>query len=398
MPEYRVSTPVEQLLTAAGERGDESFETGRYLITYKDKASESGFESLKAQGLRVADARDAKDQAFGLESTGDADAVAFPEIGVALLSGEAFMERAMSMGLESTTDSPILSIEPEYFVFADGGSSDYLRGFLRAAETIARDLAETPESESVDEDDTGSSVQVLGATWGLTKCRVPLSARSGLGISVAVLDTGMDLGHPDFAGRSPVTQTFVGEPVQDLHSHGTHCIGTSCGPKAPVGSTQRYGIAHQARIFAGKVLTNSGSSAGGSVLAGMNWAIANRCTVISMSLGGQSPVQTAYTSAGSAALNRGLLIVAAAGNSAMNTGAPANSPTIMSVASAMWILRPSAFSNCRQKIEIAGAGSGSLRWSRGRGATDSRAAPAWQLLTWPVAPPCGRRPARLSAA
>ncbi len=149
--------------------------------------------------------------------------------------------------------------------------------------------------------------------------------------------------------------SFVGQPVQDLHGHGTHCIGTSCGPKAPAGSTPRYGIAHQAQIFVGKVLTNSGSGATSSVLAGMNWAIANRCAVISMSLGAQSPVQSAYTAAGTAALNNGCLIVAASGNAAGQTGAPANSPTIMSVASLDPNLNPSSFSNFG-KVEIAAPG------------------------------------------
>jgi subtilisin family serine protease len=198
---------------------------------------------------------------------------------------------------------------------------------------------------------------VVGATWGLIKCKVPPSLRSGAGIKVAVLDTGMDLGHPDFAGRAIVAQTFVGQPVPDLHSHGTHCIGTACGPKAPAGSIPRYGIAYKTPIFVGKVLTNSGSGTTGTVLAGMNWAIANRCPVISMSLGAVAPVQAAYTSAGAAALARGCLIVAAAGNagSGVPTGAPANSPTIMAVASLDQNLSPSSFSQSG-KIEISGPG------------------------------------------
>jgi subtilisin family serine protease len=165
----------------------------------------------------------------------------------------------------------------------------------------------------------------------------------------------MDLRHPDFTGRAFRGATFVGQPVQDLHGHGTHCIGTSCGPKAPAGSAPRYGIAHQARIFVGKVLSNSGSGATSSVLAGMNWAIANRCAVISMSLGAQGPVQAAYTAAGSAAVHRGCLIIAAAGNAASQTGSPANSPTIMSVASLDPNLNPSSFSNFG-KVEIAAPG------------------------------------------
>ena len=197
---------------------------------------------------------------------------------------------------------------------------------------------------------------VLGATWGLNACRVPQSSRTGLGIKVAVLDTGMDLGHPDFAGRAIATGTFVGQPVQDLHGHGTHCIGTACGPLAPPGLTPRYGIAHKSAIFVGKVLTNSGSGTQAGVLAGMNWAIANRCPVISMSLGSQSPVSAAYTAAGQAALNNGCLVVAAAGNDhGMPTGSPANSPTIMAVASLDSTLAPSAFSNVG-KIDIAAPG------------------------------------------
>jgi subtilisin family serine protease len=184
---------------------------------------------------------------------------------------------------------------------------------------------------------------------------VPPGLRSGVGIKVAVLDTGMDLGHPDFAGRPFITQSFVGQPVQDLNSHGTHCIGTSCGPKAPAGPIQRYGIAFKATIFAGKVLSNAGSGTSASVLAGLNWAIANRCAVISMSLGSQAPVQAAYTAAGASALSKGCLIIAAAGNAASNTGAPANSPTIMSVAALDPTLVPSSFSNFG-KIEISAPG------------------------------------------
>lgn len=346
------SSPVEELLLAALERSDDSLETGRFLVTFKEGAAEAGLQSLGARSMRVADARDFKDQAATLESVGDADAVVFPEVGVALVGGGAARSRDLSVHAEIASDSPIEVIEPEYFVFSqDGNPGEYLRGFLRAAETIAKDLGQavTPPAEEEE------GALAWGSTWGLNACRVPPSARSGVGIKVAVLDTGLDLGHPDFAGRPIVSQTFVGEPVQDLHSHGTHCSGTACGTKTPPGINPRYGVAYRSSIFIGKVLSNSGFSVGGSVIAGMNWAIANRCEVISMSLGGQSPVQAAYTAAGQAALNNGLLIIAAAGNAGSTTGAPANSPTIMSVASLDRTLTPSSFSNFG-KIEIAGPG------------------------------------------
>lgn len=348
--EFSVSSGTEKLLLEALERGSENFETGRYLITYRESTSGEGVKSLKTQGFRVADSRDFDAQAVTPEDIGDADALNFPEIGVALVGGAALEARGMSVQHALAADGPVEAIEPEYFVFAE--NSEYLRGFASAANTIAKDLGAKIGAADEDED---VDAQVLGATWGLIRCKVPPSTRSGLGIKVAVLDTGMDLGHPDFAGRVFTTRTFVGQPVQDLHSHGTHCIGTSCGPKAPPGTIPRYGIAYGAQIFVGKVLTNSGSGTTAGVLAGINWAIANRCQVISMSLGSQSPIQAAYTAAGTAALAKGCLIIAAAGNDGSNTGAPANSPTIMSVASLDEDLRPSSFSNFG-KIEIAAPG------------------------------------------
>jgi subtilisin len=363
------SSSVDDMLAAALERGDDTLQTGRFLATFKEGAADGGAKSFAA-GMNVADARDFKDQAVALENVAGADAVIFPEIGVALISGPAAAEHGMTAAADVGTDSAIASIDPEYFVFTtaaideyfrtlspDGGISnpgEYLRGFLRAAETIAKDLSGAPGIPVVSEHE--EQALVLGATWGLTACRIPPSTRSGNGIKVAVLDTGMDLKHPDFVGRSVTSATFVGQPVQDLHNHGTHCIGTSCGPQAPGGSTPRYGTAYRAGIFAGKVLTNAGNGATAGILAGINWAIANRCEVISMSLGSpSSAVQPSYTAAGQAALNNGLLIIAAAGNTGQQTGSPANSPTIMSVAALDTNLTPAIFS-CFGKIEISGPG------------------------------------------
>ena len=121
------------------------------------------------------------------------------------------------------------------------------------------------------------------ATWGLQATGVIASDYTGAGIKVAVLDTGMDLEHPDFEGRAITSRSFVsGQAVQDGNGHGTHCIGTACGPADVV---PRYGIASQAEIFAGKVLSNAGSGSDAQILAGINWAVANGCPVISMSLG-----------------------------------------------------------------------------------------------------------------
>ena len=362
-----LSTSVDELLTAALERGGDSHETGRVIMTFREGAGDAGIRSLVSSGLQVADARDFNDQALAVEDAGDAEVLVFPEIGAAVMTGPAAEAHGMTAQSTLTADSPVESIEPEYFAFADQGTveafgtrvpargadgvSEYLRGLVQAAEVIARDLYNGREQRMEAEEEA----LALGTTWGLAACKVPPGTRTGAGVKVAVLDTGMDLQHPDFTGRALQFASFVGEPVQDLHSHGTHCIGTACGPKAPPGSTPRYGIAFGSPIFVGKVLSNTGSGTTASVLAGMNWAIANRCEVISMSLGSQSPEQAAYTAAGRVALTNGLLVVAAAGNASAATGAPANSPTVMSVASVDRTRAPSSFSNVG-KVEIAGPG------------------------------------------
>jgi subtilisin len=346
---------IDRMLIAAMERGDESLETGRYIVTYAPESGEAAREALAGADLRMADARDYEDQAVGAQDVGDADGLNLPEIGVAIISSPDFAERGMALSEDSS--NPIEIVEPEHFMFADNLSADYLRGFRRAAEALAAEAdGRVPDSDHAHDQDGEFGAEVLGATWGLKACRVPQSSRTGAGIRVAILDTGFDLMHPDFAGRPIISQSFVGQPVQDLNGHGTHCTGTSCGPLSPPGTTPRYGIGFKAQIFIGKVLSNAGSGSTGTVLAGMNWAVANNCTVISMSLGAQIPVQAAYTAAGQAALNKGLLMVAAAGNAyCQPTGAPANSPTIMAVASLDPNLAPSNFSNCG-KLQIAGPG------------------------------------------
>src|SRR5258706_571604 len=195
------SSSVDEMLAAALERGDDTLQTGRFLATFKEGAADAGAKSFAA-GMNVADARDFKDQAVALENVAGADAVIFPEIGVALISGPAAAEHGMTAAADVGTDSAIASIDPEYFVFTtaaideyfrtlspDGGISnpgEYLRGFLRAAETIAKDLGGATGVQVVSEHE--EQALVLGATWGLTACRIPPSTRSGNGITLSVLD------------------------------------------------------------------------------------------------------------------------------------------------------------------------------------------------------------------
>ncbi|HIY65043.1 MAG TPA: S8 family serine peptidase [Candidatus Agrococcus pullicola] len=192
-------------------------------------------------------------------------------------------------------------------------------------------------------------------TWGLQAIGIASAQEQGLagaGVRIAVLDTGFEADHPDFASRSVVAESFIqGEGPEDAHGHGTHCIGTAAGPWT-TDAGPGYGVAPEAEIYSGKVLGNDGTGSDTSILAGIDWALQHECQVISMSLGADvREVHPPYVAAGRRALELGSLIIAAAGNNAQRSagnpgfvGAPANSPHIMAIAAVDSELRVADFS------------------------------------------------------
>ncbi|MEO8562086.1 MAG: S8 family serine peptidase [bacterium] len=305
-------------------------------------------------GIRVAASSDFENAAVTEADIAGADGILLEHIDVMIVNGDPGQIAAIRSSV-ADLESPILSIEPEEYVipfdFLTQGGREYLRGYGDAVQSLMeRLMTGAPPMDQADVEAVFSDTAAF--TWGLQATKVDGSACTGAGIRVCVLDTGFDLLHPDFVGRSVVTQSFVpGVPtVQDGHGHGTHCIGTSCGPKTPAGGVRRYGIAHMATIMVGKVLSDAGSGQDGWILAGINWAVQNKAAIISMSLG--SPVavggtfKAAYESAAQAALNANCLIVAAAGNSANQpVGSPANCPSIMAVAAVDSSLQHAPFSS-----------------------------------------------------
>jgi subtilisin len=355
--------------------------TGRFLVVYKDsvmgapKEAERGLRD--AAGIRnMVSAADYDDNVVESRTASEADAVYFPELGVAVVSADNDQLQSL-MSVAASDESNILAVEPEYVYYALQQTPElplqYLKGYRDAVNALYKAMAGEDSAAAEDALSAAAAFQDTAQfTWGLQATRVNSSRVSGQGIKVAVLDTGMDLAHPDFRGRRFTQQSFIpGQTAQDGHSHGTHCIGTSCGPEHPPTGVRRYGCAFAADIFVGKVLNNSGGSAGSSVLNGMNWAVANKCQVISMSLGAPvNQVSQAFEQAGQRALAAGCLIIAAAGNNANRTGGntgfveqPANSPSIMAVAAldqqlrvANFSARSSAVTGAGGKVDIAAPG------------------------------------------
>jgi subtilisin len=347
------------------------------LITFKPGMTKAAVEGLRsAAGISsVAFAADFADQAVDPEQTLDAGMTVFDSLGVAVADVDPDQESSLAAAM-SGGDTAVDTVEPEpiFFATADGSPhlAAYLRGYRDAVSHLHDSLvgaAALPGLESVAAIDAFQDTDQ--ATWGLVATETLKAQQSGRGVRVAILDTGLDLDHPDFRGRQVVSRSFIpGQAVQDDNGHGTHCAGTACGASNPVRG-RRYGVAHQTEIYIGKVLSNQGSSLGRSTLAGIEWAVSNGCHVISMSLSGRvSPGQrflNAFETPAREAMRRGTLIIAAAGNDSNRAqndvepvGSPANCPSIMAVAAVDRFLRTANFSNGAinpdGRIDIAGPG------------------------------------------
>ncbi|HEX6086822.1 MAG TPA: S8 family serine peptidase [Thermoanaerobaculia bacterium] len=148
-----------------------------------------------------------------------------------------------------------------------------------------------------------------------------LGAR-GDGVTIAVIDSGVDRTHPAFAGRYAGGYDFIelDDEPQDPHGHGTHVAGTALG--------ETFGVAPAAKLLAYRVMDATGHGVSSDVMAAMERAIEDGADVINLSLGsifGDADAPEAR--AVDRAVEAGVVVVLAAGNfgGALSIGAPATS-------------------------------------------------------------------------
>lgn len=185
----------------------------------------------------------------------------------------------------------------------------------------------------------------------------------GEGMSVAVLDTGIDINHQDLynniqGGYSVFTDSDNSNPFYDGNGHGTHVAGTVAALDNNVGV---IGTAPETDLYAVKVLNNEGSGSLGGIAEGIEWSIANDIDIINMSLGGSqgSSILEEFTDL---AYDEGALVVAAAGNSGKGmgffdtVGYPAQYDSAMAVAAVDSNNNTASFSSAGPAVEISAPG------------------------------------------
>ena len=193
----------------------------------------------------------------------------------------------------------------------------------------------------------------------------PKFLTSPVDVDVAIIDTGIELNHPDLNVYRNVSFVRGARTGNDDHFHGTHVAGTVAALNNAFGVV---GVAPGARLWAVKVLNQNGSGTLSDVIKG-DYVTANSASieVANMSLGGGNSF--ALNTAISNSVARGVVYVVAAGNSAAdaNNFSPANSPDVLCVSAIAADNTFASFSNFGSAVDIAAPGVGVLSTSTGQG-------------------------------
>ena len=230
-----------------------------------------------------------------------------------------------------------------------------VNGFAAALDAAqVRELRASARVDYVEPDRvvTATATQTMDANgdpWGLDRidARTGLSRTytynaTGAGVTAYVIDTGITLNHPDYAGRASIGYDALGGNGADCHGHGTHVAGT-------IGGTT-WGVAKGVHLRGVRVLGCSGSGSTSGIIRALDWVRAEagsgrRNAVANMSLGGgfSSSLNTATANLA----NSGVFVAVAAGNESTNAcnRSPASTSAAYTTAASDRSDRRASFSN-----------------------------------------------------
>lgn len=185
----------------------------------------------------------------------------------------------------------------------------------------------------------------IESAWDVTK---------GSGVKIAILDSGIDTNHPDLSSKITVHKDFIGTGIDDRYGHGTHVAGIAAA--STNNSIGISGTCPDCRLIIGKVLNDNGSGPDSIIVQGIIWASDQGAKVINMSFTGAGN-STAKQDAIDYAWNKGVVLVAAAGNNSDTSKAyPAANNGVIAVAATDNKDQIAFFSNYGTWVDIAAPG------------------------------------------
>lgn len=226
----------------------------------------------------------------------------------------------------------------------------------------SQDIATLKKSKNVLAVEQDQKVRIAGQVedWGIKDVQAPMSWKSnytGKGVKVAVLDTGISK-HDDLQVAGGVSFSSYTKSYSDDNGHGTHVAGIIGAKNNGIGVV---GVAPDASLYAVKVLDSEGDGYLSDIISGIDWSIKNHMDVINLSFGTpensvalQQIVDEAY--------NKGILVVAAAGNGGNTAGTgdtieyPAKYPSVIAVGAVDQNNKRGTFSATGSDLEVAAPG------------------------------------------
>lgn len=250
---------------------------------------------------------------------------------------------------------------------------------------VADDIRAMDEVYRVEEDSVVHANDIQpNAPWGLSRIShrdIPIDHGSdyhyihggGRGVTVYIIDTGINIHHNDFEGRARWGKTIPeNDEDEDGNGHGTHCAGIVGGKK--------YGVAKSVQLVAVKVLSSNGAGSMSDVIKGVEWAVKDHkaraekdkktVSVANMSLGGG--YSKTLNRVVNAAVSSGVHFAVAAGNDDSNacSYSPASAKKAITVGASTETDDVARFSNHGECVDIFAPGKDiESTWTGSKSAT-----------------------------
>ena len=226
-------------------------------------------------------------------------------------------------------------------------------GIKRIDDDIIIKASKKPENQKKEIDKTQQK-QVL--PWGVNRIDADIAWKNTKGdsIKVAIIDTGIDLSHPDLKANINGAYNAINhkKSANDNNGHGSHVAGIIAAADNKIGI---IGVAPKAELYAIKALNHRGNGHLSDIIEGLEWAINNSVQVINMSLGTETDV-ISFQEAIKKARDAGIIQVASAGNNSGTVKYPAAYPEVIAVSATDQVDILAPWSSRGKEIDLAAPG------------------------------------------